>query len=182
MLLGKSRVIDGDVSLVATPDQAGPRQGEAAAMMEAADTAQQPLLLVAAIFGFRRRRLQQAFDLALQDHLHAIHIHRIACAQQGHPAYRATVDVDAADAVADLQPEAAIIHAELGQQQCAVAGISEPHAAVGLAHDALHPGPQGLVGLLLLTEVNKQVLHAAQTSRLVANEEEPTMSAWRGGP
>ncbi len=59
---------------------------------------------------------------------------------------------------------------------------AEPHAAVGLAHDALHPGPQGLIGLLLLTEVNKQVLHAAQPSRLVANEEEPTMSAWRGGP
>jgi hypothetical protein len=111
-------------------------------------------------------------DFALQHHLHAIHVYRIACAQQGHPAHRSTIHVDAADTIADLQPEAAIVHAELRQQQGAVAGIAEPHAAVGLAHDALHPGPQGLVGLLLLTEVNKQVLHAAQPSRLVANEEE----------
>ncbi len=62
-----------------------------------------------------------------------------------------------------------------------MAGIAEPHTAVGLAHVRLHPGPQRLVGLLLLAEVNKQVLHAAQPSRLVANEE-PRMSAWRGGP
>jgi hypothetical protein len=182
MLFGEGRVIDGDVGLVAAADQAGPRQGETAAMVQATDTAQQSLLLVAAILVLRRRRLQQALDFALQHHLHAIHVYRIACAQQGHPAHRSTIDVDAADTIADLQPEAAIVHAELGQQQGAVAGIAEPHAAVGLAHDALHPGPQGLVGLLLLTEVNKQVLHAAQPSRLVANEEEPTMSAWRGGP
>ncbi|KAG0933712.1 hypothetical protein G6F31_016258 [Rhizopus arrhizus] len=152
VLLGERRVIDGDVGLAAAANQAGPRQIEAAPMMEATDTAQQALLFVADLFVFRRRRLQQAFDLTLQHHLHAIHIHCVACTQQGHPAHRPAVHVDAADTVADLQPEAAVVHAELRQQQGAVAGVAEPHAAVGLAHDALHPGPQGLVGLLLLTE------------------------------
>ncbi len=124
-------------------------------MVQAAHTAQQALLVTAAFdAGCRRRCLQQGVDLALQDHFHAIDVDSVARPQQGHAPHRATIHVDATDTVADLQPEAAVVHAELRKQQRAVAGITEAHAAVCLAHDALHPGPQRLVGLLLLTEVN----------------------------
>ena len=143
---GEGRIVNSDVSVAAAANQAGPRQGEAAAVVQTANSAQQPLLLVAAFLVLRRRRLQQALDFTLQDHLHAVHIHRIARTQQRHAPHRSTVHMNAADPVADLQPQAAIIRAELRQQQGTMAGIAEPHTAVGLAHDALHPGRSGWSG------------------------------------
>ena len=111
---GEGRIVNSDVSVAAAANQAGPRQGEAAAVVQTANSAQQPLLLVAAFLVLRRRRLQQALDFTLQDHLHAVHIHRIARTQQRHAPHRSTVHMNAADPVADLQPQAAII-----QQNCA---------------------------------------------------------------
>nr|KAJ9633130.1 hypothetical protein H2204_007275 [Knufia peltigerae] len=155
VLFGEGRLIDLNVDIAATADHPRARQRVAAAVMQATDTAQQALLVTVAFnAGGRRRCLQQGVDLALQDHFHAVHVYRVTRPQQGHAPYRATIHMDAANTVADLQPEAAVVHAELGEQQRAVAGITEAHAAVCLAHDALHPGPQRLVGLLLLTEVN----------------------------
>ncbi len=152
VLLGKGRVVDDDVRLRPTPDHARPIQGKAAPVVLAADAAQQALVIAPVIAA--RWCVRDRFALALHHHLNAIGVNGVAGPQQRHPAHRAAIDVDAADAAGDLQPQTAVIQAELGQQQGAGSVIAKPDGARCMTHDALHPGPQGLVGMLALSKVN----------------------------
>jgi len=118
----------------------------------AADATQQTLVIATVIAA--RRCVRNGLAVALHHHLHAIGVDGVARAQQRHPPHRAAIDVDAADAAGDLQPQAAVVQAELGQQQGAGSVIAKPDSARSMTHDALHPGPQGLVGMLALSKVN----------------------------
>ncbi|WP_336331358.1 hypothetical protein [Stenotrophomonas maltophilia group sp. Smal12] len=113
MLHGKTPVIDSNLIIVATPDEALMSVVEGAGKMEGGDCAQQPLLLVAAIFGYRHSRLHQTFELALQDQIQSIQLQSIDWTQKRNRSYRGTFEIDADVSVDELQKEALIMHAVL---------------------------------------------------------------------
>ncbi len=138
MLLGKGRVVDHHVHRALAADGAGPVERVAAAVVLAADAAQQHAQVVA-VLAARRRRLRDRLGFATQQHLHAIGVDRVTGAQQRHAPHRAAVDVDAAAAAGHLQPDPALVGAEPGQQQRADAVVAQADLPARVADDALHP-------------------------------------------
>lgn len=94
-----------------------------------------------------------------QQHFHAVGVDRIAGAQQCHAAHRASIDMDAADSVGHLQPQAALVQTELRQQQCALRIVNHPHAAGGMTDDPVDAGLERMIRLLPVSEMNLQIAH-----------------------
>ena len=106
-----------------------------------------------------RRRLRRRRQ---HPQLHAVHIQRITGTQHCHALHRSAIDMHAARAGGHLQPQAAPVQADLGQQHAGQAVADAQHAA-GLAQHAVHPGKQRMIGLLAIAEMEAQVVHWSQS-------------------
>ncbi|WOP58748.1 hypothetical protein R5577_08205 [Xanthomonas euvesicatoria] len=67
--------------------------------------------------------------------------------------------MDTANAAGYLQPQAALVQAELRQQQRALRIADHPHAAGGMTDDPVDAGLEGMIRLLPVGEMNLQVAH-----------------------
>ncbi|GAB2502390.1 hypothetical protein GCM10027084_16100 [Pseudoxanthomonas sangjuensis] len=60
----------------------------------------------------------------------------------------------------DLQPQAAVVDAELRQQRT-LHGAADLQRSAGTAHQPVHAGIERPIRLLAVPEMNSQILHAA---------------------
>lgn len=94
-------------------------------------------------------------------YFNTIEVDGITGSKQRHPLHRPSVHMDAAHAVRDLKPQAATVHAELGQKR-ALDRVPERQTTVRLADHAVYAGRQDPIILLLVGEMESKVVHAAR--------------------
>ncbi len=122
MALGKGRVIDADVAILAPADHPRAVQREATTVVSTADAAKQHARIrVLAGKPWNGASGVVGTAQAEQQQFRAIHIDRIADTQHRHVPHGPAIDVHAARLGCELQPDAAAIHAQLRQRLIGVA-------------------------------------------------------------
>jgi hypothetical protein len=154
--------VDADVAVGRAADQPRFLETEAAAVMQPAHSAQHHAPVVqaccAALFCRRRRHWpgaeQQQFD--------TIEVDRIANPQHRHPPHRTAVDVQAARSIAQLQPDAATVDADLGNRGSRILHVNgQAGPAFGIPADRMHALAQHQVGAITEGEPKSEGIHAA---------------------
>jgi putative polyhydroxyalkanoate system protein len=161
--IGKRGVVDADVALGQAPDLARLVEGDAAAVMRAADAAQHHARIGTVLirswsgmfrFGRRRRR-----RLAEQQPFIAIHEDRISGAKHADAPYRTSVDMQPARAFAHLQPDTAAIDTELRDRLSRI--VDDDRTIDEIAADGMHAWTKDEVRLLAIGKPQSQGSHVA---------------------
>lgn len=116
---------------------------------------------VSRIFAARRRERVDRKMRSLHQYFSAIKVDRVTGSKQSHALHRTSVHMDAAHALRNLEPEAATVHAELGQQRT-LDRVAEREPTARFADHAVYAGRQDPIVLLLVREMESKVVHAAR--------------------
>ena len=160
MLLGEAGLVDTYGGVLRAPHHAGLPHREAPAKQLPPHSTEDDSR-VSGVFASRRCKGINRKVRSLHQYFNAIKVDRITGSKQRHPLHRPSVHMDAAHAVRDLEPQAATIHAELGQQRT-LDRVAEREPTARLADHAVYAGRQDPIILLLVGEMKSKVVHAAR--------------------